>query len=334
MASSLAAQAVTQYLPLDLMMEATEFLFGLTRDIVDIIIEINEDVGKKKKLRSLVSYLVDLYLKSTTATLNLFFTVENLVERAKNSQHIIRNAVEQFEADSEDTYVGGSKKKKYAKTLEELNKFEATGDPLGEEFVAIYKSVVDQQIKLLEVLCEQKLYLDKKLKNAKRLKKISYLALGAVATVFVALALISPAGPQVGQMAQAQMAILSRPMAATRVSINEMLNKYENTVKTYKGLLTSAEKSTKVNKAATETINSQVKNLTGKLSSILEQVDFALEREEEEEATRLAMQEIMTNVEGFTKKIEEVGECAATASKLIVSARDQVLEHINNSKGE
>ncbi|CAA7012898.1 unnamed protein product [Microthlaspi erraticum] len=266
------------------------------------------------------------------ATLNFFNTVENIVERAKTSEHIIRNAVKHFEA--EDTDVGGSKKNKYAKTLEELHKFEATGDPLGEGFVADYKSVVDQQIKLLEVLCEQKLYVDKKLKNAKKLKKISYVALGAVATVFVALAFISPAGPQVGQMAQAQMAMLSRPIQATRVTFNEMLTKYENNVKTYKGLLTSAEKSVKVNKEATETINSQVKNLTGKLSSILEQVDFAVEREEEEEATRLAMQEIMTNVEGFTKKIEEVGAYAATSSKLIVSARAQVLENINISKGE
>ncbi|CAA7012900.1 unnamed protein product [Microthlaspi erraticum] len=310
MASSLPA---TQYLSLDLMMEACEFLFGLTHDIIDIIIEINEDVGETKDQRSLVSSLVDLYLKSTTATLNLFNTVENLVERAKTRQHIIRNAVKQFEA--EDTDVGGSKKKKYAKTLEELNKFEATGDPLGEEFFPVYKSVVDQQIKLLEHLCEQKLNLDKKLKKANILKKISYVVLGAAASVVIVIALISPLAPQMGRMAQ----IWHRPKAATRVSVSEMLAKYENNVKTYKALLISAEKSMEVNKEATETINSQVKNLTGKLSYILEQVDFAVEREEEEEATRLAMQEIMTNVEEFTKKIEEVGEYAATSSKLIVS---------------
>uniref|UniRef100_A0A1J3K8P8 UPF0496 protein n=1 Tax=Noccaea caerulescens TaxID=107243 RepID=A0A1J3K8P8_NOCCA len=329
MASSLAVEAATQYLSLDLMMEACTFLSGLNHDIVDIIIEINKDVGNNKELGYLVSSLVDLYLKSTMATLNLFNTVENLVERAKNSQHIIRNAVKQFEAESEDTDVGGSKKKKYAKTLEELNKFEATGDPLGEEFLADYKSVVDQQIKLLEDLCEQKLNLDKKLKNAKRLKKISYLALGAAATVLAALAMISPIGPQVGQTAKAHLARLTQPMAARRVS-REMLKKYENAVKTYKGLLTSAERSTKVNKEATDTINSQVKNLTGKISSILEQVNFAVEREEEEEATRLAMQEIMTNVEGFTKKIEQVGKHAATLSKSIFSGRVRLLVHINN----
>lgn len=47
-----------------------------------------------------------------------------------------------------------------------------------------------------------------------------------------------------------------------------------------------------------------------RFSFIPETVEFAVE-EEEEVATRLAMQEIMKKVEGITEKIKEVGETAA-----------------------
>ncbi|KAL9284783.1 UPF0496 protein [Arabidopsis thaliana] len=45
-------------------------------------------------------------------------------------------------------------------------------------------------------------------------------------------------------------------------------------------------------------------------------------------ATRFAMQEIKKKVEGFTEKIEEVGERAANCSKLIALGRLVVLGHI------
>ncbi|CAA7053009.1 unnamed protein product [Microthlaspi erraticum] len=355
---------MTQSLHLDLLIEAYNFLFKASQEIVDIIIESKEDVGKHKELSS----LVELYLENTTETLKLFSSVDKFVERAKNSQLIIRYAVQQFEAESEVQsslfsfflaviqrwILGGRKeKKKYAKTLEELNKFKAKGDLLGEELVAHYESVLAQQVKLLEDFCQQKVKLDKKLKKVKKLKYFScafFVIAGVSVSVasVVALAVLAPhtapaaaahlghtASAHFGSMAAAsQMGQLARPIASTGKWVGELLNKYEKDVKSQKGLLTMTEQSTTVNKGATETISSQVKSLTGKISSILEQVDFAVEREEEEKDTRLAMQEIMKNVEEYTKKIEEVGETAAKLSKSIVSGRARLLDYIANSTGK
>ncbi|KAL0863303.1 hypothetical protein Bca101_042421 [Brassica carinata] len=44
------------------------------------------------------------------------------------------------------------KKNRYAKTLEELNKCKAMGDPFEGEFLTQYVSVYEQQVLLLEEL--------------------------------------------------------------------------------------------------------------------------------------------------------------------------------------
>ncbi|VVB18317.1 unnamed protein product [Arabis nemorensis] len=320
--NSLAARAEAQSLSLDPLMEVYGFLLELSQDAVSVIIESREDVWKNKDLRS----LVDVYFKSTSKTLDFCNTVENCVKKTEISQLIIRFAVKQFDAESVDTDLGGSKKK-YAKTLEELNKFKAMGDPFDGDFVTQYASVYEEQVLLLEELRKLKVKLDKKQRNVKTWRILSNVVF---ATAFVSVLVLSvvaaamSASPVVSAVASGSTA----PIEVVGKWFNEMWKEYEKAVKRQRGLVLSMETGAKVNNVVTENIRVEVDKLRIKILWILETVEFAVERGEEEVATRLAMQEIRKKVDGFTEKIEEVGENAAKCSKFIALGRLLVLGHI------
>ena len=299
-------------------MEVYEFMLDLNRDVVKEIIESREDVRNNKDLTS----LVDVYFKNTSKTLDFCNTVQNCVKIAENSRLIIRYAVKQFEAESED-----ANKNKYAKTLEELNKFKAVGDPFDGEFLTQYDSVYEEQVLLLDELGKLRAKLDKKQRNLKTWRRLSNVVF---ITAFVSVLLLSVAA-----------AALSAPIVLTAVAAgltpsievvgkwsNKMWKKYEKAVKRQRGLVSTVETGVRVNRIATDSIKLEVDNLRIRLKFILETVDFAVERGEDEEATRLAMQEIKKKVEGLTEKIKEVGQHTDRFSKVISSERRLVLQHI------
>ncbi|KAG7539491.1 hypothetical protein ISN44_As13g031320 [Arabidopsis suecica] len=321
--SSLAAQAKTQSLNLESLMEVYGYLLELNQDTVRVIIESKEDVLKNNNLKA----LVDVYFKSTSKTLDFCNTVETCVKKAEISQLIIRFAVKQFETETVDTDLGESKKKKYAKTLEELNKFKAMGDPFDGEFLTQYESVYEQQVLLLDELRKLKVKLGKKQRNIKTWRILSNVVfVTAFVTVFVlsvvAAAMMAP--PVLSAVASG----LTTPIEVVGVWCNKMWKEYEKAVKKQRGLVLTMELGVQANNVTMVNIKFEVENLSIRISSILKTVDFAVEREENEMATRFAMQEIKKKVEGFTEKIEEVGERAANCSKLIALGRLVVLGHI------
>uniref|UniRef100_A0A1J3FAP6 UPF0496 protein n=1 Tax=Noccaea caerulescens TaxID=107243 RepID=A0A1J3FAP6_NOCCA len=325
---SLAARAETQSLSLDSLMEVYGFLLELNQDAVRVIIESREDVWKNKDLKS----LVDVYFKSTARTLEFCNTVENCVKRTEISQLLIRLAVKKFETESLDTDlgVGGSKKKKkYAKTLEELNKFKAMGDPFDGEFVNQYESVYEQQVLLLEELRKQKVKLDKKQRNVKAWRRLSNVVF---VIAFVSVLVLSVVAASVGAppVVSAVASGLTAPVDLAGKWCSEMWKEYEKAVKRQRGLVLSMEIRTTVINESMETIRILVENLRIRISLILETVEIAVEREGEEEEVemRLAMQKIREKIDGFTEKIEQVGESAAKCSKFIALGRLLVLEHI------
>lgn len=303
--SVLAADGETQSLSLDSHMEVCGILLELSQDAVRVIIDSKEDVWKNKQLKS----LVDVYFKSTAKTLDFFNTIENCVKRTEISRLIIRFAVKQFETESVDTDHGANKKKKYAKTLEELNKFKAMGDPFDGEFVTQYKSVYEEQVLLLEEFRKLKVKLDKKQRNAKIWRTLSNVVF---ATAYVSVLILSvvlaamSAVPVVGAVASA----LTSPAEFVGKWCSDMWKEYDKAVKRQKGLVILMESRTRVDNEATNTIRILVDNLRIRISSILQPVEFAVEREEEEMATKDAMEVIKKKVESFTAKIEEVGENA------------------------
>ena len=95
-------------------MEVYEFMLDLNRDVVKEIIESREDVRNNKDLTS----LVDVYFKNTSKTLDFCNTVQNCVKIAENSRLIIRYAVKQFEAESEDAKRNNAEKRATARMVE------------------------------------------------------------------------------------------------------------------------------------------------------------------------------------------------------------------------
>ncbi|RID53875.1 hypothetical protein BRARA_G01241 [Brassica rapa] len=109
------------------------------------------------------------------------------------------------------------------------------------------------------------------------------------------------------------------------------LDKQQRNVKIWRRLsnvVLSVETGARVNKIATVKIRVQVDKLRIRISSVLETVEFAVEREENEVATILATQEIKKIVDGLTDKIKEVGQHAAMFSGLIALGRLIFLKHI------
>ncbi|VVB14258.1 unnamed protein product [Arabis nemorensis] len=320
--SSLASRGgKTENSSLDSLKEVCEFLVDLSQDVVKIIIEGKEDVSKNQELKS----LVDLYFESTNKTLDLFNTVEKCVEKAEISQLVIRVAIQQFETESMDTDFVGNKKKKYAETLKELNKVKAMGDPFGDEFTTQYESVYKEQVMLLDKIRELQVMLEKKHKNVKKLRRLGNIIFATALLSVITLSLIVTS-PVVATVAIG----LATPIATAGTWVIGMLKDSEKSVKTQKHLFLLTENSTQVNIESMKTIKNLVETLVIRISSILKTVEVAVEKREEE-AMKLVMQEIIKKVEGFAEKIEQVGANVAKCSKVVVSGRVLVMEHIANS---
>ncbi|KAL0721676.1 hypothetical protein Bca4012_036275 [Brassica carinata] len=320
---SLADQANSQSISQASIMDAYETLFDLNRDAVMKIIDSKEDVRKNKDLSS----LVHLYFKNATKTLDFCNTIENCVKRAENSQRIIQYAVKQFEAESVVDDAENNKKNKYAKTLEELNKFKAMGDPFDGEFLTQYESVYGEQVLFLEKLGKLKAKLDKKQRSLKIWRRLSNVVF---ITAFVSVLLLSVIAAAVTAplVLTAVAAGLTAPVEIVGKWCNDMWKKYEKGVKRQRGLASTVDSGAKEDKIATENIRREVEKLSIKISSILRNAEYAVEREEDELATRLAMQEIMKKVVGLTDEIKEVGQHAAMFSDVIALGRLVLLAHI------
>ncbi|WZZ68413.1 hypothetical protein YC2023_079783 [Brassica napus] len=289
---SLTTGVKTENFSLHAVKSVCGFLVEMNQNLVENIIA-NVDLLKNEELRS----LVDLYYESSTSTLDLFNTVGNCTNKAKLSILIIRIAIQQFEKESMDTEIGRNKKK-YAETLEELNKVKARGDPFGDEFKDQLKSVRAEHLKILEKVHEQVMKLDKQ-------QGVPPLVQG---TAFGLNLLMTPLG----------------------LYLNEMMKNREKDLDRQKEVVNIMEKNTNVNIQWTNTINSLVEKLTTSLSLILGSMELAVVKREEEAAKPL-VEAILKEVDAFASTIQEAGEAVAKCISCVASGKLQVLEHITNS---
>ncbi|XP_010558093.1 PREDICTED: UPF0496 protein At5g66675-like isoform X2 [Tarenaya hassleriana] len=317
--SSIASRAESQSLSFDSLIDVSGCLLEMNQEVVRFIIESREDVWENKELSS----LVNAYFDSTIKTLDFCNAVENCVRRARVSQMIIQFAVKQFEMESLDVDRGNNK---YSKTLEELNKFKAAGDPFDEDFFTLFESVYEQQILLLDQLHKQKRKLDKKMKNIKTWRKVSNVVF---MTAFVSVLIFSVVAAAVAAppVVTAVAAALAVPIGSVGKWCNYLWKKYESSVKGQKDIVLSIKIGAFVTIKDMDNIRIHVDKLKIEMESMLQKVDFAL-KEEEDVAVRLAIHEIGRKLDAFAEKIEEVGENAARCSKDITLARTIVLRHI------
>ncbi|XP_018460026.2 UPF0496 protein At5g66670 [Raphanus sativus] len=330
--SELAAGGKTENYSLNSVKLLCGLLVEMNQNLAKSIIG-SKGILKNEELRS----LVDLYYESSTKTLDLFNTVEKCTKKAKLSFLIIQTAIKQFENESMDTDFGGNlkKKKKYVETLEELNKVKAMGDPFGDEYKNQLKSVRAEQLMLLEKIHELVVKIDKKKRKLKRRRRLVAIVYTAAALTFGAVetcVCIAFVPPLAVNSAVAAVTGLNYMIGTGGVLVNEVMKNREKDLDRQKDVVNRMEGNTNVNIQGTNTIHSLVEKLIMSLSLILGSVDLAVVNREEE-AVKLVMEEIVSEVAGFAKVIKEVDEAVATCSTCVASGKLEVSKSMS-SKGK
>lgn len=309
--NSLATGVGARSLSFDSLKEVTNSLLDINQDVVEVILECREDIWKNKDLLS----LVEEFFKSSAKTLDFCTSLENCLKRARNSQLIIKVALRQFE--EEVAFQDGVVEKKYTKTLDELRKFKAVGDPFTEEFFILFQSVYEQHESLLEKLKLQKRKLDKKLKNMKTWRRVSnvlFVATFVAVLIFSVVAAAMAAPPVVTALAGA----LAVPIGSVGKWCNSLWNSYMKEVKEQKELVSSMRVRTFIVIKDMDNIRLLVNKLEVEIESLLQNASIALM---EENALKLVIDEIKKKLDVFMQSIEDLGEHAGKCSRDITQAR-------------
>ncbi|KAJ4844457.1 hypothetical protein Tsubulata_028950 [Turnera subulata] len=311
--NTLAVGVEVRAVSFDSLKEITGCLLEMNQEVVKVILECKRDIWKNQELFD----LVEEYFENSLQTLDFCAALEKCLKRARDSQLLILVALQQFEEESE---VGGSR---YVKTLEELKNFKAAGDPFTEEFFLIFQSVYRQQMLMLEKLQNRKNKLDKKLKCIHAWRKVSSMIFVATfATVLIcSVVAAAMAAPPV---AAALAAASSIPLGSMGKWIDSLWKNYEDALKGQKELLNTMQVGTYIAIKDLDNIRVLIDRLEIDIEALIQNVDFAIEQE----AVRIAIEQIRKKLDVFMKNVEDLGAQADTCSRDIRRARTVVLQRI------
>lgn len=312
--NSLANGVAVGSLSMDALMEVTDFLLEMNGDAVKIILESKEDVWNKELFS-----LVDAFFDNSLKTLEFCGALEESLRRTRDSQFIIKLAVRKFESDE-----NGGDDERYVKTFEVLKKFQEAGDPFGEEFVKLFQSLYKQHLSMFKKLQHQKKKLDKKYSNMKTWKTVSNVILVtafASVLIFSVVAAAMSAPPVVIALAAA----LAVPMGPVGKWCNTLWNRYLNSIKVEKQLMSSMEGHSFIILKDFENIRLLVRRLSIQLGSLLQNANLGIR---EQGGMQLVIDEIKKNLEGFDETIEKLSVHAAKCSTDVTKARTVILQKI------
>ncbi|XP_004289620.1 PREDICTED: UPF0496 protein At4g34320-like [Fragaria vesca subsp. vesca] len=311
--STLAAGVEVRALSFDSLKEVTECLLEMNQEVVKVILECKKDIWKNQELFE----LVEEYFENSLQTLDFCTALEKCLKRARDSQLLILVALQQFE---EETEVGGSR---YTRTLAELKNFKAAGDPFTEEFFQMFQTVYRQQLLMLEKLHLRKNKLDKKLKYINAWRKVSSIIFVATfaAVLICSVVAAAMAAPPV---AAALAAATSIPIGSMGKWIDSLWKNYESAMKGQKEVISSMQVGTYVAIKDLDSIRVLIDRLEIEIQSLMDNASFAIEQE----AVRIAIEEIKKKLGVFMKNVEELGSQADICSRDIRRARTVVLQRI------
>lgn len=311
--NTLAVGVEVRALSFNSLKEVTECLLEMNQEVVKVILECKKDIWKNQELFE----LVEEYFENSLQTLDFCTALEKCLKRARDSQLLIVVALQQFEEEDE---VEGSR---YLRTLEELKKFKAAGDPFTEEFFQIFQSVYRQQMLMLEKLQLRKSKLDKKLKYIHAWRKVSSMIFAATfaAVLICSVVAAAMAAPPV---AAALAAAASLPLGTMGKWIDSLLKNYENALKGQKEVISSMQVGTYVAIKDLDTIRVLIDRLEIEIESLLQTTDYVIK----EEAVKFGIEEIKKKLGVFMKNVDDLGVQADMCSRDIRRARTVVLQRI------
>ncbi|RDX70733.1 UPF0496 protein, partial [Mucuna pruriens] len=304
--NTLAVGVEVRSLSFESLKQVTECLLDMNQEVVKVILDCKKDIWKNQELFE----LVEEYFENSLQTLDFCTALEKCLKRARDNQLLINVALQKFE---EETGLG---EKCYARTLQELKNFKAAGDPFTEEFFQTYQAVYNQQIHMLEKLRVRQSKLDKKVRQIHTWRKVSSMIFVAtVAAVLicsvVAAAIATP------HVAAALAAVTAIPIGSMGKWIDTMLKNYEDAMKGQKEVTISMQAGTFLAIRDLDNIRLLIDRLEVEIEFLLQTVDFAIQ----EEAVKVAIEEIKKKLGVFMKNVEDLGVQADTCSRDIIRAR-------------
>ncbi|KAB2635718.1 hypothetical protein D8674_026252 [Pyrus ussuriensis x Pyrus communis] len=311
--STIAAGVEVRALSFDSLKEVTGCLLEMNQEVVKVILECKKDIWKNQELFE----LVEEYFENSLQTLDFCTALEKCLKRARDSQLLILVALQRFE---EETEMGGGQ---YTRTLEELKNFKAIGDPFTEEFFQIFQSIYKQQILMLEKLQMRKNKLDKKLKCINAWRKVTGMIFVATFTAVLICSVVA-AAMAAPLVAAALAAASSIPVGSMGNWIDSLWKNYENVLRGQKEVISSMQVGTYVAIKDLDNIRVLVDRLEIDIESLLHNAIFAID----EEAVKVAIEEIKKNLGVFMKNVEDLGTQADICSRDIRRARTVVLQRI------
>ncbi|KAL3324369.1 hypothetical protein AABB24_038496 [Solanum stoloniferum] len=316
--NSIAVNSDCSSLSLESLRDVTLCFLDMNQGVVNFILESKKDIWKDPDIFDLVKD----YLDSSIHIMNFCSSLDDSLERARNSRSIIQVALTKFENEINGNQ--GDSELLFTETLQQLKSFKAVGDPFTAKFFSSFHSVYAHQNALLTKLKSKMSKLDKKLNRVKTWKRVSNIIF---ATVFVSAIICSivAAAVTAPPMVTALAAAASVPLGTVGKWINSMWKKYEDELKREREILTSMEAGTFL--VIQDLVNIQV--LVDKLQIIFEgllhSANFAINAAD---AVTSAMEEVKKNVNGFSETIEVLSDHAKKCSQDIRMARTVILRRI------
>ncbi|XP_010464614.1 PREDICTED: UPF0496 protein At3g28270-like [Camelina sativa] len=324
-------------------MEVSKHLLEVSQDVAKFILESEDKVWESKALKSLVT----AYFENTKKTYESLDDVLTCVKTAEIGEHYIVEAVAQFDKESAGGKGAGGKKKRYENTLKELNNFKAMGRCIQLQAIMTtfrLQLIQQQQIILLQRVSEAKKKLDEEIKelgheyaNAKKWSLISNVIFGSVFFLVSvgSIALIATgAGKFWGISGAVSLSLIAVGWVGVHTYLNnkmDALKKQAEALKKEHENLAPVETGIETNQDSLEIIVVLVLQLEKKITSLMKDVDEAIENEGDEVDTQLAIYSIREKVTTLTEKIKEVGDTVARQKEMILMAGIHVLQKINGS---
>ncbi|KAH0776651.1 hypothetical protein KY290_008062 [Solanum tuberosum] len=316
--NSIAVNSDYNSLSLESLRDVTLCFLDMNQGVVNFILESKKDIWKDPDIFDLVKD----YLDSSIHIMNFCSSLDDSLERARNSQSIIQVALTKFENEINGNQ--GDSELLFTETLQQLKSFTAAGDPFTAKFFSSFQAVYTHQNALLTKLKSKMSKLDKKLSRVQTWKRVSNIIF---ATVFVSAIICSivAAAVTAPPMVTALAAAASVPLGTVGKWINSMWKKYEDELKRDREILNSMEAGTFI--VIQDLVNIQV--LVDKLQIIFEgllhSANFAINAAD---AVTSAMEEVKKNVNDFSETIEVLGDHAKKCSQDITMARTVILRRI------
>ncbi|KAJ0979827.1 hypothetical protein J5N97_015301 [Dioscorea zingiberensis] len=312
--STVAGDAATLHsLSFNSLRAVASALLDVNRNAFENISQLKDEISSNPDLL----HFVKEYLKSSIDTLLFFTAVKDSLQKAREAELLVHDAVVLFEEGHDPPAA-----------LEKLREFKEEGNPFTEKFVEEFKLVGERQKSTLHDLLLRKQELDRKLRSVKAWRKVWNIVYSAAfaAVLICAVVLAAVAAPPA---ATAAAAAASGAMAPLQQWVDSIWEQFQSPYEGEKDVINSLKEGTKFAIHELNSIRFLVEELEVKIRSTIDNADFAIE-EEEEAALKVVMLEIKLKAGTFAKSVGDLEKEVDRRGAELKTATAAILETVTD----